>query len=240
MEIKVQGLRKSFGGQVVLDGVDLDIPAGQVTVIIGGSGTGKSVFLKHMLGLIRPDNGAIFIDGQDITAMSEREMMPVRQRIGMLFQGGALLASLSIGENVMLGLVENQLASEDEAEAIAREKLDMVGMGGAFDKYPAEVSGGMLKRASLARALTANPECVLYDEPTAGLDPPRARKIEELIRDLNKKLSTTSVVVTHDMHLARRVANRVHMLHKGRVIFSDAPDALDSATDPVVREFVSQ
>jgi phospholipid/cholesterol/gamma-HCH transport system ATP-binding protein len=240
MEIEVQDLHKSFDGQAVLAGLTLTIAPGKITLIIGGSGTGKSVFLKHLIGLMQPDAGTIRIDGREITALSERDLLPIRQRIGMLFQGGALLASIPLGENVMLGLLENGMASRDQAEAKAREKLTLVALERHFDKMPDTLSGGMRKRGALARALMMDPECILYDEPTAGLDPPRARRIEELILDVNRTLGTTSIVVTHDMDSVRRLADHVYMLHAGRVIFSGTRDELFASADPVVREFTER
>jgi phospholipid/cholesterol/gamma-HCH transport system ATP-binding protein len=238
MEIQVQDLHKSFDGNPVLRGVSLTIPAGRVTVIIGGSGTGKSVFLKHLIGLIRPDSGSIRIDGQEINRLRERELMPIRRRIGYIFQGGALLASMSVGENVALGLVENRRFTRGRAAAVAREKLALVGLEGQFDVWPENLSGGMLKRAAIARALTLDPECILYDEPTAGLDPPRARQIEELILNVARREKVNSVVVTHDMDSVRRIADLVYMLNEGRIIFSGGVAELMQASEPVVREFV--
>lgn len=240
MEIIVQHLRKSFDGQTVLDGVSLTIPNGKITVIIGGSGEGKSVFLKHLIGLMRPDSGSIKIDGTEITRLRERDLLPIRRRIGLIFQQGALLASIRVGENVALGLVENQIARREEALRQAREKLALVGLEEAFDQWPENLSGGMRKRASIARALTMAPECILYDEPTAGLDPPRSRQIEELIADVNRRMGVTSVVVTHDMDTVRKIADTVHMLHDGKIIFSGTPAELQATENPIVREFVER
>lgn len=238
MEITVQDLHKSFNDQAVLNGVSLSIPSGRITVIIGGSGEGKSVFLKHLIGLIRPDAGSIKVDGQEITKLHEREMMPLRRRIGYIFQQGALLASISVGENVALGLVENRMATREEAAATAREMLALVGMDGQFDALPETLSGGMRKRVALARALTMKPECILYDEPTAGLDPPRSRQVENLIQDVNGRLGVTSVVVTHDMATVHRIADLVYMLHEGRITFSGTPEGLQASQDPTIREFI--
>jgi phospholipid/cholesterol/gamma-HCH transport system ATP-binding protein len=240
MKIEVQDLHKAFDDQPVLRGVSLAIEPKRISVIIGGSGTGKSVFLKHLIGLEHPDRGSIKIDGQEITGLRERQLLEVRRRIGMIFQGGALLASLPLGENVALGLVENGMASRTQAAAVAREKLRLVGLEEAWEKYPEVLSGGMRKRASIARALTMNPECILYDEPTAGLDPPRARLIEDLILNVNKTFGTTSVVVTHDMDCVRRLAHRVFMLHEGRIVFGGTRDELLASKDPTVREFIER
>ncbi len=240
MEIKVNDLHKSFGPIKVLDGVTLTIPSGGITTIIGGSGTGKSVFLKHLIGLMVPDRGSIRIDDREIVGLKEHELLPIRRRFGMLFQGGALLASLSCGENAMLGVLELGLADREEAHRRACEKLRMVGLDGAFDKMPAEMSGGMIKRAAIARALMMEPECVLYDEPTAGLDPPRARQIEEVIMEVNQASGATAVVVTHDMDSVRKLADHVWMLHEGRVIFSGNYKELAASPDPHVKEFITR
>lgn len=218
----------------------MSIPSGQVTAVLGGSGTGKSVFLKHLIGLLKPDQGQIEIDGENIVDLGERDLMPLRRRFGMIFQGGALLASLTVIENVAMALIENGLASRSRAFEIAREKLALVGLEGSEDKFPSALSGGMQKRAAIARALTTDPECFLYDEPTAGLDPPRARQIEELILDVNRKLKATTIVVTHDMHLVESIADHVFMLVEGRVIFSGTPTQLKNETNPLVQEFIGQ
>lgn len=240
MEIRVENLWKRFGRQEVLKGVSLDIRPGRITFLIGGSGTGKSVFLKHLIGLLQPDSGSIVVDGQEITELSEGAMMDVRRRFGMIFQNGALLASMTLCENVSLALVENGLAGRKEARDIACEKLRLVGMDGQADKYPSMLSGGMRKRAAIARALTTQPECILYDEPTAGLDPPRARQIDDLIRDVNQSLNTTSIVVTHDMDSVRKLADKVYMLHEGRIVFAGSPDQMGSSDEQVVRDFIER
>lgn len=240
LDIQVKDLHKSFAEQDVLRGLEMSIPSGQVTAVLGGSGTGKSVFLKHLIGLLKPDQGQIEIDGENIVDLGERDLMPLRRRFGMIFQGGALLASLTVIENVAMALIENGLASRSRAFEIAREKLALVGLEGSEDKFPSALSGGMQKRAAIARALTTDPECFLYDEPTAGLDPPRARQIEELILDVNRKLKATTIVVTHDMHLVESIADHVFMLVEGRVIFSGTPTQLKNETNPLVQEFIGQ
>jgi phospholipid/cholesterol/gamma-HCH transport system ATP-binding protein len=240
MEIVVTDLYKSFNGNAVLRGATLAIQPGSVTVIVGGSGIGKSVFLKHLIGLLKPDSGSIKIDGREITTLRERDLLPIRARFGMIFQGGALLASLSVGENVALGLVENRRATRAEAARQAREMLKLVGLELAFDTLPEQLSGGMRKRAAIARALTMKPDCLLYDEPTTGLDPPRSRQIEELLLEVNQSRGATSIVVTHDMDCIRRVADFVHMLHEGKIIFSGAADDFWKSQDPVVREFIER
>ena len=240
MEILVQDLKKSFDGQRVLDGVSLRAAPGKITFIIGGSGQGKSVFLKHLIGLLRPDSGSIRVDGQELTGLSEAKLLPIRRRIGMIFQGGALLASITVGENVALGLVENGLASRKDSREKAREKLALVGLEETLDRWPERLSGGMRKRVSIARALTMEPECILYDEPTAGLDPPRSRQIEELIRNVNRTLGTTSVVVTHDMDSVRNLADHVYMLDEGKIVFSGTPEELVECDDAVVKNFIKR
>jgi phospholipid/cholesterol/gamma-HCH transport system ATP-binding protein len=240
MEIQVTDLYKAFDGLVVFQGVSLRIEPGSVTVIMGGSGTGKSVFLKHLIGLLRPDSGSIKIDGLEITTLSEREMLPIRARFGMIFQGGALLASLPVGENVGLGLVENHRATRAQAARQARETLALVGLDQAFDLLPESLSGGMRKRAAIARALTMKPDCILYDEPTTGLDPPRSRQIEDLLLEVNHKHGVTSIVVTHDLDCIRRVADHIHMLHEGKIVFSGSNEELWKSQDPVVREFIER
>jgi phospholipid/cholesterol/gamma-HCH transport system ATP-binding protein len=240
LEIQVTDLKKSFGENQVLSGVSLQVAPGRIAVIIGGSGSGKSVFLKHLIGLLRPDSGSIRIDGREIVGLSERELLPIRQRFGMIFQGGALLASLSVLDNVALGLIENAVTSRKEAFEQARAKLELVGLAEHVDKWPENLSGGMRKRAAIARALTLQPQCILYDEPTAGLDPPRARQIEDLILDVNRRTGATSVVVTHDMDCVHKIADHVYMLHQGRIEFDGSPEQLASSANPSVREFVER
>ena len=240
MKIQVTDLHKALDDTPVLKGVTLTIEPRQTTVIIGGSGAGKSVFLKHLTGLLHPDAGSIQVDEREITGLRERQLLPIRRRFGIIFQSGALLASLTVGDNVALGLVENGLADRREAAERARATLERVGLAEQFDKLPENLSGGMRKRAAIARALTMEPDCILYDEPTAGLDPPRSRQIEELILDVQNANGATSVVVTHDMDCVRRVADHVHMLHEGRIVFSGTPDELQSSDNSVVRHFIER
>ena len=236
--IQVRGLKKRFAGLQVLDGVDLDIERGETLVIIGRSGSGKSVLVKHLLGLIRPDEGSILLDGDEVVGQGGRELYALRQRFGYLFQSAALFDSLTVSENVGLGLRENTKMPEAEIRAIAAEKLALVGLDDVEDKKPAELSGGMQKRVGLARAIAMEPDVVIYDEPTTGLDPIMADVINDLILDLQRRLDITSVVVTHDMTSAFKIADRIAMLYHGRIIFTGTPDELRGTDDPVVRQFI--
>jgi phospholipid/cholesterol/gamma-HCH transport system ATP-binding protein len=240
MEIKVQDLHKSFGSNRVLRGVSLDIPPGKITVVLGGSGTGKSVLLRHLVGILRPDSGRILVDGEDITTMSERDLLSVRMRIGLIFQGGALLNSLSVYENVALGLKEHRMASEKEIERIVKEKLDLMGLGDRLDEMPPNLSGGMRKRVAIARTLTMRPETILYDEPTAGLDPPRAGRVDALIREMSVKTNVTSVLVTHDLISAFGLADIIYFMHEGKVEASGTPDEFRKSPSPIVQAFINR
>jgi len=236
--ICLRGIRKTFGGQEVLRGVDLDIEDGETLVIIGRSGSGKSVLVKHLLGLIAPDAGSILMDGKEVTGLSSAELYELRRRFGFLFQGAALFDSLTVGENIGLGLRENTKMSEEEIIKIVGEKLSLVGLEGIEDKKPAELSGGMKKRVGLARAIAMDPDVVIYDEPTTGLDPIMADVINNLIIDLRERLDITSVVVTHDMTSAYKIADRIAMLYEGRIIFTGDPQAVRQTDDPIVRQFI--
>lgn len=237
-KIEFRNVYKSFDGKTVLRNVNLTVESGETLAIIGRSGSGKSVMLKHMVGLIRPDTGSVLVDGEDITRMSERELFRVRRKFGFLFQGAALLDSLTVGENIGLGLAELSALSREEIQSVVEEKLGMVGLSGIGSTMPADLSGGMKKRVGLARAIAMEPEIVLYDEPTTGLDPVMSDAINGLITSLRERLSITSVVVTHDMTSVRRVAGRVAMLYEGGIIFTGPVEALDSTGDPVIRQFV--
>jgi len=236
--LTVRGLAKSFGGKPVLAGVDLDIEKGETLVIIGRSGSGKSVLVKHLLGLIEPDAGSIVFDGQEVTHLKGEALYALRQRFGYLFQGAALFDSLTVGENVGLGLREHGKRPEAEIPGIVRERLAMVGLEGVEDKKPAELSGGMKKRVGLARAIAMQPAYILYDEPTTGLDPITADSINDLVIELQQRLKITSVVVTHDMVSATKIADRISMLYEGRIIYTGTPTELRATEDPFVRQFV--
>ncbi|MRR10478.1 ABC transporter ATP-binding protein, partial [bacterium] len=231
-------LHKTFGKKKVLDGVDLRIEAGETMVIIGRSGCGKSVLLKHLVGLFPPDRGSVAVDGTELRGIRKRELYALRRRFGMLFQGAALFDSMTVAENVGLGLRQHSDLPPEEVLEVVRRKLSMVGMAGTEQLMPAELSGGMKKRVGLARALAMDPSYVLYDEPTTGLDPIMADKINDLIVDLQKKLSLTSVVVTHDMVSANKVGDRIAMMHQGRIIFCGTPRQIAASADERVQQFI--
>ena len=237
--IEVRNVSKTFGTQQVLRGVSLDIGRGEAVVIIGRSGGGKSILLTHLIGLLQPDSGTVRVDGEDITAMDERNLLRVRRKYGMLFQMAALFDSLTVEENVGFVLRRQGLESEAEIRRRVAEALEMVELPGIGHKMPSELSGGMRKRVGLARAIVYRPEIVLYDEPTTGLDPIAADNIDRLIRRVWETLHVTSIAVTHDMKSARTISNRILMLHEGR-IYSEGPTAeiLESA-DPVIHRFVN-
>ncbi len=237
--IDIQHLRKYFNGRPVLRDVNLYLERGETVAVIGRSGCGKSVLLKHVVGLIRPDSGKVIVDGVDVFSLGERELSTFRRRFGVLFQGGALLDSLTVGENIALPLREHTNLSEDDVRERVSEKLSIVGLPGIEDMMPSELSGGMKKRVALARALIMEPEIILYDEPTTGLDPIMSAIITKLICDLKEEFSITSIVVTHDMTSAVKVADRIAMLHRGVIIFDGEPEEVGSSTDPVVHQFVN-
>jgi phospholipid/cholesterol/gamma-HCH transport system ATP-binding protein len=237
--IKIENLHKSFGENKVLDGVNLEIEKGETIVIIGRSGCGKSVLLKHIIGLLRPDQGQIFIDGEDVTSYTNEKLFKLRQRCGMLFQASALFDSMTVEENVGLGLREHRLLPENEIKEKVREKLKLVGLSGVEEVMPAELSGGMKKRVGLARAIAMDPEFVLYDEPTTGLDPIMADAINDLIIDLRNKLSITSIAVTHDIVSASKIADRIAMLYQGKIIFVGTPDEIKKSDNALVHQFIT-
>jgi phospholipid/cholesterol/gamma-HCH transport system ATP-binding protein len=236
--IKLRGLTKKLGRKQVLDGLDLDIQTGETIVVLGPSGTGKSVLLKHIIGLMTPDAGTIEVDGDELIGMKERELNEVRKRFGMLFQGAALFDSMTVGENVGLSLREHLHMSESDIRQRVTERLDWVGLKGVEEVKPASLSGGMRKRAGLARAIAMDPQVILYDEPTTGLDPIMADVINQLICDLQKRMGVTSVVVTHDMTSAYKVADRMAMLYGGKVVFTGTVDEVRSTRDPLMRQFI--
>ena len=237
--IHIQNLHKSFGSQNVLKGVNLTINKGESIVIIGQSGCGKSVLLKLLVGLIEPDKGEVIFDGEDITKMNFSQLSKVRKRFGVLFQSAALFDSMKVSENVGLGLKESREFDKDVIDKLVKEKLSLVNLEKAYDMMPSELSGGMKKRVGLARAIAHKPEVLLYDEPTTGLDPITADIIDNLIVDLDKKLNVTSIAVTHDMKSAFKIADRIVMLHKGKVEFDGTPDEIEKTNNEIVRQFIT-
>ena len=236
--IELRNVSKSFGPQVVLNRLSLSINAGESIVIIGASGSGKSVMLKHIVGLLKPDQGEIWFAGQRIDNLPERDLMKVRTRFGFLFQMGALFDSETVDANVAFPLVEHTKKSAAEIAEIVHHKLAMVGLRGIGAKMPAELSGGQKKRVALARAIALDPEVILYDEPTTGLDPIRSDVINELIVKLQKRLKVTSIVVTHDMQSAFKVGDRIVMLYEGKLIFDGTPDQIRTTDNDIVKRFV--
>jgi phospholipid/cholesterol/gamma-HCH transport system ATP-binding protein len=236
--IRVQGLHKRFGAQPVLRGLDLDIATGEIMVIIGRSGGGKSVLLKHFIGLLRPDAGTVAVDGTEITRLRGRELDRVRERYGVVFQGGALFDSMSVFDNVAFPLREKSRLGATEIRGRVDEKLDQVGLGGMGHKNPAEISGGMRKRVAIARALVTEPEIVFFDEPTTGLDPILVNTIHHLVVELHRKFRFTAVMVSHEIPEIFEIADRVAMLHDGRIAEVGPPDAVRASANPVVQHFI--
>ena len=236
--IEVRNLKKSFGTQAILDGVGFRIENGESVVIIGRSGGGKSVLLKHLIGLLQPDGGEVLIDGENIVPMSERQLLRVRRKFGMVFQGAALFDSMTVAENVAFALRRRKNLTEGELAKRVAFALEVVDLPGTQNKNPAELSGGMRKRVGLARAIVYEPQIVLYDEPTTGLDPIVSDSIDKLIMRVRDHLKVTSVVVTHDMRSARRVGNHVLMLHDKKIYANCTPESLFASQDPVVRQFI--
>ncbi|MBI5144883.1 MAG: ABC transporter ATP-binding protein [Candidatus Omnitrophica bacterium] len=237
--IEIKDLSKSFGEHKVLDGLNLRIETGSTCVIIGRSGCGKSVLLKHIVGILRPERGEVFIDGQEITSLSDKELDKVRLKIGMVFQGGALFDSLTVAENVGFGLIEHNHFSHKELLERVEESLSLVDLCGIGNLMPSELSGGMKKRVALARAICIKPQIILYDEPTTGVDPITADSINELIRNLHDKLKVTSIVVTHDMKSAYRVGDKLDMLYQGKIIAEGSPAEIQNTQHPVVHQFIN-
>jgi phospholipid/cholesterol/gamma-HCH transport system ATP-binding protein len=237
--IEIRDVKKSFERHIVLDGVSLSITRGESVVIIGQSGSGKSVLLKHLMRLLDPDSGEIIFGGDDISTFKGDELIAMRRRYGMLFQSAALFDSLTVAENVGLGLKESRTFTQVEIDAIVLNKLDLVGLVDVGEKFPAELSGGMRKRVGLARAIAHNPEILLYDEPTTGLDPITSDMINDLIVNLNEKLHVTSIAVTHDMTSAFKIADRIVMLYQGKVEFDGTPDQVRTTSNAVVQQFIA-
>ena len=236
--IEIRGVEKALGTQAILRGVDLEVAQGETLVIIGASGGGKSVLLKHILGLMRPDAGHITVDGESIDALNERELFPVRRKIGMLFQDGALFDSYTVGENVAFPLHQRGERNEATIDERVQESLTVVGLAEHSHKMPVELSGGMRKRVALARAIVTRPRCILYDEPTAGLDPIMADSINKLVRRLQHDFGVSAVLVTHDMESAYHVADRIAYLHQGRIRQEGTPAQIRDCDDPLVQNFI--
>ncbi len=239
--IEIYDLHKRFSGKEVLTGVNLKIEKGQTTVVIGRSGCGKSVLIKHIVGLLQPDSGWVKVEGQVVSELSMPELYELRKMFGFLFQGAALFDSLTVQENVGLPLEESKNGFQrSEIERIVREKLELVGLKDIYDLKPAELSGGMKKRVGLARALVTNPDYILYDEPTTGLDPIMSDSIDSLIKELSDKISVTSVVVTHDLYSVKNVADKVAMMHDGKIHFEGTPEELLHSKDPDIIDFIKR
>jgi len=239
-KIRLRGVHKAFGAKVVLNGVDLDVGVGESVVVIGGSGTGKSVMLKSILGLLNPDAGSIQVDGEEVVGMSASGRERVNKKFGMLFQGGALFDSLAVWENVSFGLMAEKRVNRAEAREIAVAKLAQVGLGAdVADLAPSELSGGMQKRVGLARAIAADPEIIFFDEPTTGLDPIMADVINDLIVKTTREVGATALSITHDMASARKIANRIAMLYDGRIIWAGATEEIDHSGNEYVDQFIS-
>jgi phospholipid/cholesterol/gamma-HCH transport system ATP-binding protein len=238
-KVEMSNVVKSFGDKHVLQGINLTIEKGESLVIIGGSGTGKSVMLKSILSIIEPDSGSIKVDGVEVTTMDNSARDALMGKFGMLFQGGALFDSLPVWENVAFGLIHGKKMSKIDARPIAIEKIKAVGMGERVaDLYPAELSGGMQKRISLARAIATNPDVIFFDEPTTGLDPIMADVINDLIVKCVKDLGATALTITHDMASARKIADKIAMIHEGKIIWSGTVKEMDKTSDPYVQQFI--
>ncbi|HEX7861876.1 MAG TPA: ATP-binding cassette domain-containing protein [Verrucomicrobiae bacterium] len=237
ISVEVRGLRKTFGGQQVLKGVELKVEPGEIFVVMGPSGSGKSVLLKHIIGLERPDEGDILIDGK--TLLDEENEVLSNYRVAMVFQSGALLNSLSVGENVGLYLSEHRTHKPEEIRRIVAEKLELVGLKGIEGKLPAELSGGMKKRVAIARALVIEPQLILYDEPTSELDPMSAVTIIEEILSLNQRIEVTSIVVSHDRDLAFGIADRIAIIHDGTILFAGTPAQVKANPNPLIQQFIT-
>lgn len=236
--IRIQGLTQKFGDNDVLRGIDLEIFRGETLIVLGSSGGGKSVLLKHLPGLLQPTSGSIQVDGVEISRLKERALGPIRRQMGMMFQGGALFDSFTVAENVAFPLRESGMKKESEISKLVAEALEIVRLPGQEDKLPSELSGGMRKRVALARAVVDKPACVLFDEPHAGLDPVTADSIDHLIKDLQNNLGITNVVVTHEMRSVFRIADRIIFLEQGRIHWTGNRDELRETDDPVLRAFI--
>jgi phospholipid/cholesterol/gamma-HCH transport system ATP-binding protein len=240
-QIRIRNLRRSFGEQQVLHGVDLDIERGRINVVIGGSGAGKSVLMKLLIGLLKPDDGQIYVDGQDIAPMNDFQLNHVRKKFGMMFQYAALFDSMTVEENVIFPLVEHRRRqmSRGQMRKLVREKLESLGLFNVEHKYPAELSGGMRKRVGLARAIVLQPEILFYDEPTTGLDPIASKNVDDMIAEISERLGVTTVVISHDMASTFRIGHQISMLYKGEIIATGSPQELLRHPHPERREFIA-
>lgn len=236
--IRFENVTKTFGSQTVLNQISFSIPTGNICGIIGSSGTGKSVTLRHIVGLLKPDSGNIYIQDQNIVTCRSRELQEIRNHIGMLFQSGALLNWLSVYDNVALPLVEKSQLKPEEIDPLVMEALSLVELQNMGEKMPSEISGGMKKRVGLARAIITKPQIILYDEPTSGLDPISSRKIDNLIETLSKKIKATSVIVTHDLASAYAICNQIIMLHEGQIIFNGTVEEFKNSTQSIIQDFI--
>jgi len=236
--IEIKEIYKKFGSQQVLKGLSLNIPKGLVTVIIGRSGGGKSVLLKHIIGLLKPDAGQIIFDGVDLVTADEKTLQGIRKRFGMLFQEGALFDSLNLEDNIGFPLFEHTKLSDKEVYERVREVMAMVGLTGAEKKFPSEISGGMRKRAGLARAIISNPEVILFDEPTSGLDPVMSATIDNLIVDIQKRLNVTCIVISHDIKSTFRIAHKIAMLYEGQIIAEGTPEQMQNYDNAYLKQFI--
>jgi len=237
--IVIKDLSKSFGKHKVLDNINLKIEKGKITIIMGGSGCGKSTLLKHLIGALKPDKGEILVEGNDITKMDENSLDNIRKKFGMLYQNGALFNSMSVGENVALPLREHTKLDNKIIEIVVKMKLELVGLTGFNELFPSQISGGMKKRVALARAIALDPQVVFYDEPGAGLDPVTRSVIDKLIADLSKKLNITSIVVTHEMGSAFTIADKIAMVHQGKIIANGTISEIKNSENEVVQQFIS-
>ncbi len=240
MQIEIKKLKKSFGSNLVLDGIDLTIEEGKTTVIVGQSGCGKSVLIKHIIGLLKPDEGGIYVKNVDITKLNHKNFSNILRDFGVLFQSAALFDSMTVGENVAFPLVEHTDFPPEKINGIVREKLAIVGLKGVEQLYPAELSGGMRKRVGLARAIALDPKVLIFDEPTTGLDPVMSDTIDNLIMNTQKHLSVTSIVISHDIPGTFKIAHRIAMLYKGKVVLYGGSDDFKNTKDPIVRQFLER